>query len=272
MNNACGNTVSGISSGATKLDCAKEGVRALLDVAQPVQRDPGELRLRSSNGNVAQPARRGFALHVPGDHQPECVHARLDEHRSNISLELGCPGNLTATPSWYKPTTGTLNEIDQVTVKATSGSFFLQYPVGGTKTANIAYNAGGGTASAQATVILNALNAIPGLSGNVTVATIGSQPSNTYAWSITFINALGGQNLNNELAAGLAASPNQLKLSGGTPSHCGDDAPERVDGLPDLVPQLQRRQLPVRLVQLRELPDRSALERLPRRATPRRRW
>ena len=96
----------------------------------------------------------------PGITSPNAFTHDSTNARSNTSLELGCPGNLSATPAWYKPTTGTMNEIDQITVSATSGKFFLQYPAtaGGAKTANIAYNA-------SAATVLTALTAIPALNG-----------------------------------------------------------------------------------------------------------
>ena len=74
MNSSCGNSVSGISSGATKLDCAKEGSPSAAHLAQPMQLDSGELRGGHERERPAA-ARRGGALHLPGDHQPECLHA-----------------------------------------------------------------------------------------------------------------------------------------------------------------------------------------------------
>jgi Flp pilus assembly protein TadG len=211
MSSGCSNSVSGIPSGATKLDCAKEGVRALLTSLSPCNSTLANCGSVVS-GNVPQPLDEVALFTFPGLTSPSAFTHDSTNALSNTNLELGCPGNLSATPTWYKPTTGSQNEIDQVTVNATSGSFFLQYPAStGTKTVNIAYNA-------SAATILADLNAISGLNGNVTVAAVGSQPANTFAWSVTFTNTLGNQNLNNPLSGGLAASPNQLKLSTGTPS------------------------------------------------------
>lgn len=213
MNSSCTNNVSGISSGnSTKLDCAKEGVRALLstlDPCSPTLSSCGSV----TNGNVANALDEVSLFTFPGITSPTAFTHDSTSTRSNNSLEFGCPGNLSATPSWYKPTTGSQNEIDLVTVTATSGNFFLQYPATtGTKTANIAYNASNAT-------VTTALNAITGLNGNFTVSTPGGTwPTNAHEWTITFTNALGGQNLNNPLGVGTAASPNQLKLSGGTPT------------------------------------------------------
>ena len=203
MSDGCSNAVTGISGTATKLDCAKEGVRSLLTSLSPCN-----VTLSSCgsvvSGNVPQPLDEVSLYTFPGITSPSAYTHDSTSARSNTSLELGCPGNLSATPTWYKPTTGSQSEIDQVTVSATSGKFFLQYPATtGTKTANIAYNA-------SAATVLAALNAVTGLNGNVSVAAVSGQPSNTFAWAITFINTLGGQNLNNPLGGGTAASPNQL--------------------------------------------------------------
>jgi Flp pilus assembly protein TadG len=216
MNSGCSNDVVGITNGnSTKLDCAKEGVRTLLSTL-----DPCNSTLAScgtvTNGNVAQPLDEVGLFAFPGITSPSAFSHDSTNARSNNSLEFGCPGNLSATPSWYLPTTGSQNEIDLVTVAAKAGNFFLQYPATtGTKTVNIAYNAPNtGTGS-----VTTALSSISGLSGNFTVSTpSGTIPANTHEWLITFTNALGLQNLNNPLGGGTAASPNQLTFSGGTPS------------------------------------------------------
>ncbi len=214
MNSTCTDNVVGITSGqSTKLDCAKEGVRALLsalDPCSPTLSTCGTV----TNGNVAKPLDEVALFTFPGITSPAAFTHDSTNARSNNSLEFGCPGNLTSTPSWYKPTSGTKNEIDLITVTANGGNFVLQYPATtGTKTANIAYNASN-------TTVTTALNAISGLNGNFTVATPSgfTATSTLHEWQVTFTNALGGQNLNNPLGGLTATNGNGLTYPGNTPS------------------------------------------------------
>lgn len=210
MNSACGNNVSGITNGqATKLDCAKEGVRALLSSLYPC--DPSLATCGTAvNGNVAKPLDEVSLFTFPGLTTPSGFthdNASTKTH-TDLSLEFGCPGGLHATPTWYTPLSSSdKDEVETVTVNATGGKFTITY--GGSKSANIAYNA-------TASTVETALDAITG-TNNTTVTALTGQPTNTHAWKIEFISTLGNQDLSNPnpaLTVATAASPNQL--SGGT--------------------------------------------------------
>ena len=201
MNSSCGNSVAGISSGATKLDCAKEGVRALLTSLSPCNSSLASCGA-VTNGNVPQPLDEVALYTFPGITSPNAYTHDSTNARSNTSLELGCPGSISkaATPSWYMPTSGIKNEIETVTVSATSGQFTLAFTYNGTTntTTNIAYNA-------SAATVLNALTATA-LIGPSDVAVSGNAGG---PWTVTFQGQYATQPIQ-QLVGASATSPNQL--------------------------------------------------------------
>ena len=183
MNNACGNDVSGITTGnSTKLDCAKEGVRALLSSLSPC--NPTLVSCGAAvAGNVTNPLDEVALYTFPGLTSPSAFTHDSTSARSNTSLELGCPGNLAgaSTPTWYLPTTGIADEVQTVT-HTNASAFTLTF--GGVTTASIANNA----TAATVQIRLRALTSING--ANVTVTGNANGP-----YTVTFIGTLAYQDV-----------------------------------------------------------------------------
>jgi Flp pilus assembly protein TadG len=182
MNSSCGNDVVGITSGnSTKLDCAKEGIRALLTSLYPCS--PTLTSCGSPlNGNVSAPLDEIGLFTFPGIKSPTSYTHDTTSTRSNLSLELGCPGGLHATPTWYTPLGSSQNEVDVVT-RSGSSNFTLTF--GGSTTSPSL------SSSASASAVQTALQNLTSIgSGNVTVSGNSGGP-----YTVTFVGSLSYQNV-----------------------------------------------------------------------------
>ena len=154
MNSAC--TQQRRRDHERQLDEARlrEGGRpGAAQLARPVQPDSRDLRHRRQRKR-REPARRGGPLHVPGDHEPDCVHARLDEHALEQQPRVRLPGQPDGDaelvqaddrhPERDRPGHGQRDE--RKLLPSVPGD-------DGTKTVNIAYNA---VERARSTTALNA--------------------------------------------------------------------------------------------------------------------
>jgi Putative Flp pilus-assembly TadE/G-like len=101
MNSACGDTVPGISGTADKIDCAKEGVRTLLNGLWPC-----DATYQSCAGQ--SPLDKASLLTFPGlkDAGAYTHDKTKPPVFTNDALEFGCPGNYSSAPSWYQGSNG----------------------------------------------------------------------------------------------------------------------------------------------------------------------
>jgi len=188
MNSPCGNDVTGIATGqATKFDCAKEGVRALLQSLNPCSSSLASCGPVSA-GNVAAPLDEVALFTFPGLLNPTGYTHDATSARSNLSLDFGCPGNLTGatTPSWYQTGSSSVgagtDEVQKITYSG-SGSFTLKFNGSAATT---------GTALKKTTVaatIQSALRALSTINGAYVTVSGSSSP-----WTVTFGDLLGNQN------------------------------------------------------------------------------
>ena len=120
--------VGHLERAATKLDCAKEGVRALLTLAQPVQSRPSRAAARSRTETSRSRSTRFLCSRSRGSPaRPRFTHD-IDEHATATRASSSAArATSTATPSWYTPTTGTMNEVERITVTRRAANFTLSY-------------------------------------------------------------------------------------------------------------------------------------------------
>jgi len=176
MNGACGDTVPGISGTADKIDCAKEGVRTLLNglwpCGQGFQSCSGESSLDQAS-----------LLTFPGlkDANAYTHDTTTPPLFTNDNLEFGCPGNYSSAPFWYQNSGGNGDEVQKVTVNALT--FKLTF--GGSSTATLTK---GTTTAAVLQADLQGLSSIG--AGNVSVTGGTGGP-----YTVTFVGNLGNQNI-----------------------------------------------------------------------------
>ncbi len=154
--------VSGIAGTSYKIDCAKEGIRTLLSTLWPCAQGLNPC-------GAATPMDEASLFVFPGLTSPSAFTHDNTSTRSNKNLEFTCPGNNTTTPSWYAPNLAT-NEVQTVTISATSGSFTLSYA--GQTTSAITYKSTA-TKAPTAAVVQAALIALSNI-GPSDVSVTGS--------------------------------------------------------------------------------------------------
>jgi len=220
---ACGDPVlnedgtQAMSAGQSeKIDCAKDGVRRLLEGLLPCQQ--GVL----GNCGAAAPLDEVGLEVFPGLESPNGFSHSTDTNvnHTDLALELNengtqCAGNLTARPAWYTPSASfpgwffngsevgyPSDEVQTVTIShATGGTFTLSYG-GQTTNPALAYNATAATVQAA----LDSLTTIGSVRGNVFVAGGAGGP-----FTVTFSGGLAGQPL-----ALMTANASNLNGSGHT--------------------------------------------------------
>ena len=174
MNSACGDTVPGISGTADKIDCAKEGVRTLLNGLWPCGPN------LSSCGS-ASPLDEASLLTFPGSKNGAAFthDTTTPPFFTNVGLEFGCPGNYSAAPPWYQNSSGNGDEVQKVTV---SGATF-KLTFGGSSTATLTKS------TTTAASLQTALQNLPSIGqGNVSVSGATGGP-----YTVTFVGNLGNQ-------------------------------------------------------------------------------
>lgn len=188
MNSPCGYDVTGIASGqATKLDCAKEGIRSLLSSLYPCATSLAACG-PVTGGNVVKPLDEVALFEFPGLLNPNAYTHDSTNTYTNLGLNFGCPGNLSGatTPSWYQTGSSSVtagkNEVQRITYSG-SGTFTLRFN-GSAATTGVTLRQ-----STAAATIQSALRALSTISGPyVTVSGLSSP------WTVTFSGVLGDQN------------------------------------------------------------------------------
>jgi Putative Flp pilus-assembly TadE/G-like len=101
MNDSCGDNVPGIPNGrADKIDCAKEGVRTLLDGLWPCDSS-------YQSCTAAPPLDETSLLTFPALSSPNAFTHDKTNTQTNNALEMQCEGQYSGSgPSWYKPSGG----------------------------------------------------------------------------------------------------------------------------------------------------------------------
>jgi hypothetical protein len=140
---------------------------------------------------------------------PNAGHVFVADQANRRIDEFDAWGQFVKAWGWDDVNSGpgdsNANEVQNVTVKATAGTFTLTF--GGQTTAPIAFNASG----SQVAAAINALSSVGGAGGSVSVSGGPGSETGTAPYAITFGGVLGGDNVA-QLTSTAAG------LSGGNPS------------------------------------------------------
>ncbi len=233
-----GNTVIAANQ-SLKIDCAKAGIRELLSGLLPCQPN---LQVCGAAAPLDQVGMMVFPALNARDATTHDTTGNPAHSNVNLDSSASCSGALTTKPPWYTPNRAfpnwflqtsdvgygspavaavpAVDEVDRLNVQGNPSSgnnSYFTVTVNGQTTGNLTWPTN--AAAVQAAIV-----ALPGV-GPTDVTVVGNNNGPGDPWTVTFANALGGQNVafgvtdnllpnnvsitNSEVLAGAAGSPAQ---------------------------------------------------------------